>query len=769
MTDISPSPPTLTADHASDLMIHRGGAMRAAPDEIGVIEGYLITFTGPEQKDLYKTYFDRNTNYHRTAESMVGMACLYNHGLDSTWGVDPIGYVTRAKFDDKGLQIAVRLSPDVAAWKEDQRRQRAEYLEAIYELAKSGELGWSSGALPQSVRVADDGHIMDWLIVEPSATPTEAAPFTNVISARAYLERLTGRSDDSEAIRAADGLLDPATPVTPSSTDHPVSVSPTEQETAVMDAVAELKQMIADLMTFLMQKGEVSEAEAPVAMSAMEEEMKTLSEDDQKAVADPATPEDDKNMIAQKFFAAALGAVTKQRAARHARLGSAFDATKRSMMDAPVTNRLPAYSPPRIESMTDRRYDAWNAKDMLTYAMVRHASLHPDHRRNATLDNLGFDEGFVRALKFKVGETYLKREHSKDANEIAFVRGIVPFRANEIDSTTNTGFGLEWVAQLWSSDIWEKSRNEPGVLERLLSKGAHEYTLARGAGTFNVPTESTDPTVYTLSQSNDIGSDQRPPVRGTVSPFGTGVIQSTPKGMIAIASFTNFLDEDSAIAVIPQLTRQLETKIKESIDQAIINGDTATANATNINLIDGTPGSGIAAPYYLNNNGLLKYPLVTNTAMSRDAGGAFNVDTFLETWKLFNSEFGSRTQNLLWLMDHFTFIAALRLPELLTDDVRKDAATLTSGELRPVFGIEAYRTGFMAKANSAGKVPAAGGTLGRLALVYAPYWAIVRKRDITLEEEYRPTEQARTMVATVRFDFVNRGAQASAISFNVGL
>lgn len=779
MTDILASPPTLIPDDMPAMKVAFGGSMRATEEE-GVIEGYLITFTGPEQKDLYKTYFNAKTNYYRSAESMINMPVLYHHGLDPVIGVNPIGRCVAARFDEKGLWIRAKLytsnTPDdeVTRWLSDQRQLRAEYIDAVMEMAKNGELGWSSGALPQSVKsAADDGWISDWMPVEGSPTPSEAMPWTNtVMTGRSYLNALTGRIGDKEEIdNAAADQPTPAVPATPQDVITPIDDTP-QKDTPLMDAVAELKQMLQDILNYLMESGKVAEVEAPVAMAALEDEIKAVPEEEQKALVDDGTGEAGKSFIIQRLVARAVGDVLAKRAAKNSLLKGATDAATKQMQNSPAVSRTaPVGAVTRVEQVRDNRFDYVSTRDMITGVMVRTAERPLRDRARLTLEDLGFSEGFIRAFKHKIGDTYLKETPFKDPADTNHVRSAIPFRANEVDSTTNTGFGPEWVAQIWSAQIWDRARNETGLLETMLRKGMHEYTLGKGAGTFNVPTEGSDPTVYTLTQINDVDATGRPSVVGKVSPFATGNVAVTPKGLIATSTYTNFLDEDSALAVLPQLTRQLELAMAEAIESAMINGDTTPTINTNINLIDGTPGTGTSTPYYINNDGILKYPLVTNTAMSRDANNTFGISDFLETWKLFDPQYGSRVNNLLWLMDHFTYMAALSFPEVATDDVRKAGATITSGALPFVYGIENYRSGFMQKANTAGKISATPGNnlYGRLSLVYAPYWALVRHREVTLEDFYNPFEQARSMIITTRFGFVARGAQASAISYELAL
>ena len=126
----------------------------------GRIGGYLVRFTTEADPDLTGDYFDAKTEIH-VPDSLD---LLYNHGQDSTLKHKIIGKVS-TKFDNVGL------------WAEAQVHLRDEYEKAVYEMAKAGKLGFSSGALSHLVDREPAGkamHIKSWWIGEASLTPTPA-------------------------------------------------------------------------------------------------------------------------------------------------------------------------------------------------------------------------------------------------------------------------------------------------------------------------------------------------------------------------------------------------------------------------------------------------------------------------------------------------------------------------------------------------------------------------------------------------------------------
>jgi HK97 family phage major capsid protein len=135
----------------------------------GLIGGYGVRFTGPQDKDLQGDYFTPETNLWLEHYPVVPV--LYQHGQDGQLGKRVIGQ-------------AVPRRDDVGVWYEAQLSTRDEYESLILELVKAGALGYSTGSLPHLVERASDGKLLSWPVAEITLTPTPAAgPYLTSVSA----------------------------------------------------------------------------------------------------------------------------------------------------------------------------------------------------------------------------------------------------------------------------------------------------------------------------------------------------------------------------------------------------------------------------------------------------------------------------------------------------------------------------------------------------------------------------------------------------------
>jgi phage head maturation protease len=175
-------------------LVSFGDAIKA--DDSGRVRGYLVRFGGA---DLEGDYFTSSTDFGRPMKSgdRVAMNLYYHHGQDRTVGKSRIGtgYIT---MDDKGL------------WYEAQVEMADQYQKMIQELAKSGKLGYSSGATGHMVerKKMSDGRyeITRWPIGEASLTPTPAEPMNMVKSLKdMYGDMEDGMEEEEMMIPVAPG------------------------------------------------------------------------------------------------------------------------------------------------------------------------------------------------------------------------------------------------------------------------------------------------------------------------------------------------------------------------------------------------------------------------------------------------------------------------------------------------------------------------------------------------------------------------------------
>ena len=176
-------------------VIHRADALTKIPDPIksmktffspelkakenGVVEGYLVRFGNSNDTDLEKDYFTKSTDFGFEFDNGEShkLGLYYNHGMDKVLGTKKIGY-GEVKMDDKGL------------WYSAQLNMADEYSKMIYDLAKKGQLGFSSGSASHMVEREMMGkayEIKRWALAEASLTPTPAE-YRNKAEAKRYFD-----------------------------------------------------------------------------------------------------------------------------------------------------------------------------------------------------------------------------------------------------------------------------------------------------------------------------------------------------------------------------------------------------------------------------------------------------------------------------------------------------------------------------------------------------------------------------------------------------
>jgi len=349
------------------------------------------------------------------------------------------------------------------------------------------------------------------------------------------------------------------------------------------------------------------------------------------------------------------------------------------------------------------------------------------------------------------------------------LKASIPFRADEINASNIAGQGTEWLGTFYSTEVWLQVRLKTHF-GTMLSKGMWEQEIPQGNNTAYFPTEGADPIAYATKEANDLASG-RIEAAANIGFIGTGRVQCTPGELKLATGVTTILQEDSIINTVQQTERQLQLAAEKYIDKLMLNGDTETGANTNINLIDGTPASGVTTtPYYIASNGFRKLPLVTATAYSVDALAALSLANYRATFGLLDKEVRQDKAGVAFLVDSDTHLASWAIAEIATEDVRRSIApTITSGNVLQLYGIDVLEAGYIELANAAGKVPAAGGTLGSILAAYAPYWGVGWKRRITLETGRDIYSGADIYVMSMRLGFVPRGNTAAAISFNVAV
>ncbi len=769
---------------------HSGAEIKAL-DETRV-GGYLVRFTSENDRDLHNEWFDKTTDfliergYPIKAERM-----LLEHGLEDFAKVMPIGIIDLVKEDEFGLYIEGKLKTraeyeqmlkDMVQRKSlmlspPEISRKAELAEkAIKAIIETGKVGWSSGALPQSVRVNEEnGHIDSWAIIEASLTFTPAEPDNEasaIKSALAELETfLSLPSESQDAPKDAqhkEAIAD--TVIEPSKTLKPISNKGLKTMTPEM-----IKELIAVLQAMLQEQG-APEEEAMAMAGEVAEEMKAETPEEEQA---KAVDEELVKAWMGKAIAKAQAKFAKRAAAVSVAKGLANAAANSYKQNAPVSDSAfsGGYSAGNrgstISVGNNLKYAHLSASDMALGILMALSPAKSSGSKPHMEDY--FSEEYLKtfankAVKHADSDPYGRNAKSAQHLQMgvqanALIKSVIPFKANELDASNIAGQGDEWVGEWWSTDLWERERFERHY-DKLVARGMMVETIPQGADTAHFPTEGSDPTAYVSPQANSVGANGLPETTANFSPFATGKVDCTPLEIKIATSVTVILEEDSVIAIAGQVNRQLNEAALETRDKLLVNGDDSLGT-TNINY-DGTQVPlGLQRPYYTAADGMRLHGLSNSNAL--DANNTLSLEQYRLTLAELDGELRQYYDRMVFMIDPTTEMASLAIPEIKTDDVRRSFATVTSGRILNIFGVDVLVNGFIPQTDTDGKVTATGNVANRgtILLVYAPYWGFAYKRNITLETARNIYSGTNDYVMSMRIGMVARGANASALSYNV--
>jgi HK97 family phage major capsid protein len=760
---------------------HTGASIKAIDDyRVG---GYLVRFTNENDRDLHNEWFSKDTDFWMERDYPIkGSRVLLEHGLDDFVKVMPIGIIDLVQEDEIGLYVEAKLK-DRAEYermlKEMQKRKsldiadgdisrKAELaVKAIKAIVDTGKVGWSSGALPQSVRVNEqNGHIDSWAIIEGSLTFTPAeSNGTEIAPIKSALEQLS------------DFLsLQPVTHHAPTDAQHREANADTVIEThsitktsrndnkgTEMALTPEMaKEIIALLQGMFAEQG-VPEPEAVAMASDIEEEMKA---------EDAKLPEEEQaKAVDEELVKAWTGrALAKYEAAlaKRANLSNvAKNAINNYKQNAPVKDSafLGGYTGGNgatvknnhISVSAPNRFPHWEPEDY-AFAMVLDRQIRAKGKRGI-LNNQGEMDDFLREFADKATPAVAQKRF---ANSPTATKAFNAIKANELGQSTLASYGDEWVPDLWDSNLWMKARIDTVGLPqfRVVEMPSNPYEL---------PLEGTDNTMYYVSETSGEAqltlADTNSPIPD--SKIGTGKVQLSAKKFGTRVMFSAELEEDSIIPVLNIYRSQAETAFMEGIDDVIFNGDTETGT-TNIN----SDGSALGATSrYLALNGLRK-DTFTNSSNQIDALAASPTLAMIRRARfLLARTVSGKLGGLRIFVNPETEGKLLGIDEFLTVDKAGTTATAQTGTIGYIDRIPVLVTDQLPLTDADGKVTAAGNAVSRgtLVMAYVPHWVVGFRRRLSNDLSFIPYYDSYVLTMTARMDFKPRDTDSAAAIINLGI
>lgn len=339
--------------------------------------------------------------------------------------------------------------------------------------------------------------------------------------------------------------------------------------------------------------------------------------------------------------------------------------------------------------------------------------------------------------------------------------GMSALKADELNRSTLTGFGDEWVPDLWSAQIWRKARADNVILPLLPQ-------IEMPSNPFEVPIEGADPSVYFVPETADeaqlaLGSGNPIPD----SRIGSGKVQLNAKKLALRVGFSAELVEDAIVPVLALYREQAMRAIADSIDYLILNGDTTATGTGNINRDNAAPA---ATDRYLAFDGLRKLPLVMNAGNRVDAANVSPTLALLRSARFkLDTRYAVRPADLAWIVDAGTYAKLLAMPEFLTMDKVGPNATALTGQIGLMDGAPVLVSAEMPQTEADGKVGAGPNDRGTALVVYRPGWYVGYRRRIAVNVDYLPYYDSYQLTATVRLALAPFDNEAAAVLFNLAV
>jgi HK97 family phage major capsid protein len=377
-------------------------------------------------------------------------------------------------------------------------------------------------------------------------------------------------------------------------------------------------------------------------------------------------------------------------------------------------------------------YDRLDAVDLLHgYMLLRAAKSFQ-----------GVSEQYANALAHKVRKTGLSSA----------------IKSNELMHTMQTGFGDEWVPELWSAQIWEKARQDNVVLPLFRA-------VEMPSSPFDLPVEGTDPSVYFVPETSNeaqlvLGGSGNPIPD---SKIGSRKVQLDAKKLALRVGFSAELVEDAILPVLNIYRVQAMRAIADSIDFVLLNGDVEDTEGGNIN----TPLVPSGNERFMAFNGLRRLPLVTSTTLQLDVAGELTLAKLRETRFKMPPRYAARPGDLAWIVDSGTYAQLLNLSEFLTMDKAGALATAQTGQIGFIDGIPVFTSAEMPMTDDTGVVAASGNDKGTALCVYRPGWFVGYRRRIAVNVDYLPYYDSYQLTATVRLAFAPFDDSVASAAINI--
>lgn len=329
-----------------------------------------------------------------------------------------------------------------------------------------------------------------------------------------------------------------------------------------------------------------------------------------------------------------------------------------------------------------------------------------------------------------------------------WTRDMISMVTRALDSTT-TAKGDELVPTLEAAELWMDVNLATMVLPLLPQ-------LNMPSNPFDWPTQFGDTNWYPNTEN----------VQVTTTDPATNKTTLTAYGLKTGVPFSDELEEDSIVALVPELRRNLVRNAAEIIDDVILNADTATTNSINADGATISKTTAGKAHWLLGFKGILELPLVGNTTQKKDQNAALTASMFNQGQRRLG-KYGvpQRRGDVVFVADINTALVALTLAQVETMEKIGMRATISTGELASIYGNPLIMSAQMKLADTDGKITSAGNATatGRILTTNVTQWKVGFRRQVEVETVREAGKGQTTMYLSFRIALTERtGTRSTA-------
>lgn len=329
----------------------------------------------------------------------------------------------------------------------------------------------------------------------------------------------------------------------------------------------------------------------------------------------------------------------------------------------------------------------------------------------------------------------------------------------------SAGVGAEWIPDQFAANLYfnieEKSQLPRVVADNLQRQAVDRQTIL-------IPRLERGGRPYLKGK---ITNDN--PSQYTASTVTTSQKSISIKGLACRYLIDDAAQEDSAIAVVPALQRQISMDLVDAMEDALINGDdTATHQDDianwNIRSRWGASGLGGSSDHRRMFKGMRKQ------ALARSSSASLATFTFANLLGL-KAQMGELAMQdvVMFASPEAVLANLLELAEVKTIDVFGPQATVRTGQIAAIAGMPIIMTRFLsADMNASGLYDNVTTNKTGVLLAHAPSWYIFERRGILVETDRRIDVGGTDIVATMRatFDTLDLDATKNvAYGYNVAI